>query len=273
VDFAPGVTSRTVPISVVNDSEGEGDETVRLTLSEASGAPLDKPNDVYLTIVDDDTGFAFALDSFFCAETDGTSYVTVFRLGPSSGADSVQYASADGTATAGSDYKAVSGTLSFAEGQGIGMIRIPIVDDTRREGAETIQLTLSNPSPGTSLSKPSTATVTILDNERKALPAKKTAGRITSARLTKRALSISEAGLVKLIYRIYPRSTRFSYVLSRRLSSSWSALRRVRKKGNFAGKRTMTVRRLFGKVPIASGTYRLKLSADKNSKTLTFSIR
>ena len=60
----------------------------------------------------------------------------------------VDYVTADGTATAGEDYDAVSGTLSFEVGQTTGLVQVRIIDDSHDEGEETLTLTLSNASSG-----------------------------------------------------------------------------------------------------------------------------
>ena len=58
----------------------------------------------------------------------------------------VDYATADGTATAGQDYTATSGTLTFAPGETFRAVTVPVLDDVHDEGEETLTLTLSNPS-------------------------------------------------------------------------------------------------------------------------------
>ena len=58
---------------------------------------------------------------------------------------SVDYATADGTATAGSDYTATSGTLTFAAGETAKTVSVAILDDTIDEGREKFKLLLSNP--------------------------------------------------------------------------------------------------------------------------------
>ena len=58
----------------------------------------------------------------------------------------VQYATADGTATAGADYTAASGTLSFAAGETEKTVSVAVLDDAHDEGEETMKLVLSNPS-------------------------------------------------------------------------------------------------------------------------------
>ena len=58
----------------------------------------------------------------------------------------VDYATSDGTATAGSDYTATSGTLTFTAGQKVKYIQVPITNDMVADSGETVTLTLSNPS-------------------------------------------------------------------------------------------------------------------------------
>ena len=76
-----------------------------------------------------------------------------------SGTVTVDYATSDGTATAGSDYTAASGTLTFAPGETAKTVTVAVLDDSHDEGQETLTLTLSNPS-GTYL-EDATATGTI----------------------------------------------------------------------------------------------------------------
>ena len=58
----------------------------------------------------------------------------------------VDYATSDGTATAGLDYTATSGTLSFAAGETGKTVSVPVLDDAHDEGSETMTFTLSNAS-------------------------------------------------------------------------------------------------------------------------------
>ena len=68
---------------------------------------------------------------------------------PQSRAVSVNYATANGTATAGVDYTATSGTLTFAAGETVKAISIPILADTLDEDTETILVNISSASSGT----------------------------------------------------------------------------------------------------------------------------
>ena len=59
-------------------------------------------------------------------------------------AETVDYATADGTATAGEDYTATSGTLTFGPGESLKTVSVPVLDDALDEGEETFTLRLSN---------------------------------------------------------------------------------------------------------------------------------
>ena len=78
----------------------------------------------------------------------GTLNVAVTRSGDPSVAVSVDYTTNDGTATAGSDYGATSGTLNFAPGESIQVFPVTITDDSVAEGEETFSVTLDNASGG-----------------------------------------------------------------------------------------------------------------------------
>ena len=71
----------------------------------------------------------------------------------------VDYATADGTATAGLDYTATSGTLNIAAGRGSGTIDVPLLEDSLYEGNETFTLILSNPGNATIADDVATATI------------------------------------------------------------------------------------------------------------------
>ncbi len=311
VSFANGETSKTVSIPITDDSLIEGNETVQLSLSGPStGTTLGSPSTATLTIVDNDRAFAFSSATYSVNEGDGTATVTINRAGLTSGADSVQFATANGTATAGSDYTAVSQTVSFAAGETSKTVSVPITDDSLVEGDETVQLSLSSPSTGATLGSPSSATLTIVDNDvappppttttttttptttttttptttttttttttrttpGTGTPAPTTAkGKIASAKLSKKSFTSSQAGKVKLTCTFSPKSEVFAWVLSIKKGTKWVVVKSAEKTGSFKTY-SLTVKKLFAGKPVKRGTYRLKLSADKNSKTLGFRV-
>jgi len=78
-------------------------------------------------------------------EGDGVATFTVSASSPGSFPATIDYSTADGTATAGNDYTADSGTLTFNPGETAKTISVPIIDDVIYEGPETFYLNLSNP--------------------------------------------------------------------------------------------------------------------------------
>ena len=144
--FAAGTTSGTITVPIADDDVNEGDETFTVTLSNASGATLGTGTATgtirnrYITPTasisggggkeGDDSAIAFA--------------VTLDRT--AAAAVTVDYTTSDGSATAGEDYTAMSGTLTFAAGATGGTITVLIADDNVNESDETFTVTLSNAS-------------------------------------------------------------------------------------------------------------------------------
>ena len=83
----------------------------------------------------------------------------------SASAVTVDYATSDDSALAGSDYTATSGTLSIAAGTSQGVIEVMVLGDTEVEGDESLTVTLSNPSGNVQLGAMSSATGTIVDDD------------------------------------------------------------------------------------------------------------
>jgi hypothetical protein len=96
----------------------------------------------------------------------GTQFVSVpvVLTLPSSNTITVHYATGDGSAHAGQDYTAESGTLTFAPGTTQQNILIPIIGDTMVEPDEAFTVTLSNPSAGSTIVR-NVGTVTILNDD------------------------------------------------------------------------------------------------------------
>ena len=98
------------------------------------------------------------------AEDAGTVTLAVDRLGGSIGAISVNYTTVDDTALAGTDYQAVSGTLSWADGDATPKtITVPIINRNLTAGSTVFLVNLSAPGGGATLASPTQAAVTILD--------------------------------------------------------------------------------------------------------------
>ena len=89
--------------------------------------------------------------------------VKVFRLDGSDGAASAHYETSDGTATAGLNYEATSGTVFFDAGQLVSTFEVPVIDD-QVIASPYFVVTLSNPS-GAALGSRSTMSAVIADND------------------------------------------------------------------------------------------------------------
>ena len=108
--FAPGETTKTVPITVVQDDLNELDETVTVTLSNENNATIASAVGT-LTITDDEERPTLSIASVTSSDEQATDLVaTVTLSGQSSQTITVDYASSNGSATATSDYTAVSDT-------------------------------------------------------------------------------------------------------------------------------------------------------------------
>jgi hypothetical protein len=110
------------------------------------------------------TNVQFSAANYNVGEGAASVTITVTRSGNTSGAATVDFLTSDGTALQNQDYQVASGTLSFAATETSKTFNVSIIEDVLVEGNETLNLTLSNP-VGSSLAAPSTATITITDND------------------------------------------------------------------------------------------------------------
>ncbi|HSH39645.1 MAG TPA: Calx-beta domain-containing protein [Chthoniobacterales bacterium] len=109
--------------------------------------------------------FQFNAATYAAGENAGTTTITVTRTGGTATQATVNFATSDGSATAGADYSPSSGTLTFAPGEASKTFTVAITDDSAVEPDETVNLTLSNPTGGASLGTPRTAVLTIIEND------------------------------------------------------------------------------------------------------------
>ena len=160
LNFAAGDASKTFTVSITNDAVYEGAEAFKVNLTSASGAVISDSQGVG-TIKDDGTGNssnggsgtgtdddrpAFSINDVTVNEAAGTMTFTVTKTGSTALASSVQYATADDTAIAGSDYTATNGTLNFAAGDTSKTFTVSITNDAVYEGAEAFKVNLTSAS-------------------------------------------------------------------------------------------------------------------------------
>ncbi len=168
ITFVAGATNltQTIAVPILGDTTDEPNETFTITLSNPVNASL-LTRAARCTILDDDAQPTLSLTSSTLTVAEGaTNAEFQVRLSQVSGqAVSIDYATTNGTATAGQDYTSASGTITFAAGTAnlIQTISVPLVDDTEDEANETFTITLSNPANAGLLV--STTQTTIVDND------------------------------------------------------------------------------------------------------------
>ena len=175
VTIPAGGTSAAFTVATVDDAEDEADGAVVATLAAGSGYTLGEAARARVAVADNDEGLPEIVTKRSTAR-EGTDDAVVFmvRLGrAASHAVTVDWASADGVgrwlgfappATAGADYTASSGTLTFAPGQTFGSVRVPILDDAIDEGMEHFLVKFSNPR-GATLAAPYREAVGLIRND------------------------------------------------------------------------------------------------------------
>lgn len=144
--FSPGETDKTIAVPILGDLLDEEDETFVVTLSSPENAYLEDDQGIG-TILDDDPAPSLSINDVVVTEGDSGSQMASFSVTlstPSGKTVQVSYATADDTATAGADYTAVSGTLTFDPGETGKTISVSVLGDVLDEENETFSVDLSN---------------------------------------------------------------------------------------------------------------------------------
>ncbi|MFM6331669.1 MAG: Calx-beta domain-containing protein, partial [Dolichospermum sp.] len=148
VNFAAGSAAATVNLNVIDDTLIEGTETAILTVLAGTGYTVGAAASATVNIADNDLPIIDLSANQTVVEgiisPQSVTY-TVTLSSDSTDTITVQYATSNNTATAGSDYTATNGTLTFAPGVTSQDIIIPILNDFLNEPQETFNLTLSSP--------------------------------------------------------------------------------------------------------------------------------
>jgi len=138
-----GCRCATISISILGDSEFEGTETFAVNLSNPStGVTIGRSQGIG-TIYDNEGPPSLVVTDTSAAENTGSMTFTVIETS-SAGTQTVDYTTADGTALAGTDYTATSGTLTFNGGTTTRTVTVTIANDALNETDETLSLVLSN---------------------------------------------------------------------------------------------------------------------------------
>jgi hypothetical protein len=149
LNFPKGVTSKSISIPIYGDTAVESNETFFVNLRNPKKATIADGQGV-VTILNDDTRIYIG-DLWLSEGNSGTTSFN-FAVTLSNASDqpmTVNYATADGSAAAGSDYVAKSGTLTIPAGQTSGTVTVLVNGDWQSESDETFYVNLSNPTNGT----------------------------------------------------------------------------------------------------------------------------
>ncbi|MED5620099.1 immunoglobulin-like domain-containing protein [Ideonella sp. BN130291] len=147
--IAAGATSVLVRVPITSDALDEANETFTLTATRTAGTTSNGSATGTATITDDDPLPALAINDVSINEAAGTATFTVTLNAASGQTVTVGYNTSNGTATAGSDYTAASGTLTFGPGVVSQTITVPITNDTATEASETFNVNLASPTNAT----------------------------------------------------------------------------------------------------------------------------
>lgn len=157
-----GADSVAIPVTAVNDSVPEGIETVVATL--AGGAySIRAPNSATVLILDDEPVLTISATDNTANEGGGDGQFTITRTG-STAADLSVFLTITGSAFNGIDYAAISTSAIIAAGAASTTLAVTPIDDDEVEVPENIIVTL-NTNAAYALGSPSSATVTLVDNE------------------------------------------------------------------------------------------------------------
>jgi Calx-beta domain/Domain of unknown function (DUF4114) len=170
--FAVGSSTATIQVQPIDDDIYETTEKVGLALLAGSGYTLGTTTNAEISITDNETQPIISIiptSQNITEKNNGdpanSASFQIQLSGPSATDITVDYATVNGSATAGSDYTATSGKITFATGSITPQtISIPITSDNTVESDETFTLQLSNPI-GASIGAINTATATILNDD------------------------------------------------------------------------------------------------------------
>jgi hypothetical protein len=145
ITFTPFEFTKTVFVTIFNDTMDEANETINLTLSNPDAAVLGPNSTAVITITDNDAPPAVSVGDVSIIESNSGTVNAVFPLTLSAASGlpiNVNFATANATASSGSDYQGQSSLKSFAPGEVTKSISIPINGDPDPEGDETFLVNL-----------------------------------------------------------------------------------------------------------------------------------
>ncbi len=163
LNFAPGETAQQITIQVAGDKTVESDETFFVTLSNPTNGVIVQGQAVG-TILNDDISLSVSNPTVMEGDSGTSNAVFNIAVIGVSHVDSIaNYSTSDGSATAGSDYLTVAGTLTISPGATSFNVTVPIVGDLLFESTEDFFLMFTDST--NALISGGVGTCTILDND------------------------------------------------------------------------------------------------------------
>ena len=167
VTFAPGATTQTFAVQILDDEVAEVAETftVSLAVVDADTVTLGSQSTATVTVTDNEGEPALSITDASASEGAAVMRFEVALSASSSQPVSVDYSTVDRSATAGEDYETTRDTLTLDPGQTAATIEVQLTDDADIEQPETFEITLDNPTNARVSLSAGTATGTIRDND------------------------------------------------------------------------------------------------------------
>ncbi len=170
LEFASGEDSKEIPVEILDDSDYEEGEFIRVELGLVTGGATLGDNKVAILNIEDDDprhpgDFRFEVAAKRMNEGDGSVILSLVREGGADGSVEITLSQSGGTAEQGRDFTFDQGTLRFADGEVSKRLEFPIQDDGEYEGDETFTLSLMAATDGAGIIAPADVTITIEDND------------------------------------------------------------------------------------------------------------
>ena len=166
VTFPDGTPSQTIAIELKNSTVAKPAVSFSVYLANPPGQTnvvLTDPTNAIVTIINTNNGVGFVSATNVVDEAGGSALLYVQRYGSTTSTTTVKYGTTNGTALAGVNYQAASGTVTFFPGEVQKPINVTLLKDPAVTGDLTFNIGLTQPSSGTMLVAPAVTTVLVQD--------------------------------------------------------------------------------------------------------------
>jgi C1A family cysteine protease/PKD repeat protein len=160
--FPPGSTNETITVPVIDDGIFDTQKCFNIILSNASNVSLGATTTtVYINNTDPTPSFNFSAPSYNANWSDNNATITITKTGQTAIPSSVNYFTTNGNASAGVDYAATNGTITFQPADMSESFNVSLLHDHGATGNTSFNVTLSSAKNAT-ISTSGTADVEII---------------------------------------------------------------------------------------------------------------